>query len=53
MTLVEGHGDYVMDAVGPPWCRRWPRSGAKFQHRREGGNRSTEPSGDCSASTSR
>ena len=27
-TLLEGHADHVMDAVGPRWCRRWPPSAA-------------------------
>ena len=26
-TLLEGHADHVMDAVGP-WCRRWSPSDA-------------------------
>ncbi|GAA3442989.1 zinc-dependent metalloprotease [Planomonospora venezuelensis] len=39
MTLVEGHGDYVMDAVGPAVVPSVADIRAKFQHRREGGSR--------------
>ncbi|MFF4988558.1 zinc-dependent metalloprotease [Streptosporangium saharense] len=39
MTLVEGHGDYVMDAVGPSVVPTVADIRAKFQHRREGGSR--------------
>ncbi|MER7211886.1 zinc-dependent metalloprotease [Streptosporangium sp. NPDC000239] len=39
MTLVEGHGDYVMDAVGPAVVPTVADIRAKFQHRREGGSR--------------
>ncbi|GAA1258961.1 zinc-dependent metalloprotease [Sphaerisporangium rubeum] len=39
MTLVEGHGDYVMDAVGPSVVPSVAEIRAKFQHRREGGSR--------------
>jgi coenzyme F420 biosynthesis associated uncharacterized protein len=36
MTLAEGHGDYVMDAVGPEVVPSVADIRAKFQHRREG-----------------
>lgn len=39
MTLVEGHGDYVMDGVGPDVVPSVAEIRAKFQKRREGGNR--------------
>src|SRR5690606_3226885 len=39
MTLVEGHGDYVMDAVGPAVVPSVSDIRAKFQRRREGGSR--------------
>ncbi|MDH2425854.1 zinc-dependent metalloprotease [Sphaerisporangium sp. TRM90804] len=39
MTLVEGHGDYVMDAVGPSVVPSVADIRSKFQHRREGGSR--------------
>lgn len=39
MTLVEGHGDYVMDAVGPGVVPSVAEIRAKFQRRREGGTR--------------
>ncbi|MFC6083415.1 zinc-dependent metalloprotease [Sphaerisporangium aureirubrum] len=39
MTLVEGHGDYVMDAVGPTVVPSVAEIRSKFQHRREGGSR--------------
>ncbi|WP_206641884.1 zinc-dependent metalloprotease [Nonomuraea polychroma] len=39
MTLVEGHGDYVMDAVGPSVVPSVADIRAKFAHRREGGSR--------------
>ena len=39
MTLVEGHGDYVMDAVGPSVVPSVSDIRAKFAHRREGGSR--------------
>ncbi|MFC7730651.1 zinc-dependent metalloprotease [Actinomadura keratinilytica] len=39
MTLVEGHGDYVMDAVGPEVVPSVQQIRAKFQRRREGGTR--------------
>ncbi|MDF5758908.1 zinc-dependent metalloprotease [Spongiactinospora sp. TRM90649] len=39
MTLVEGHGDYVMDSVGPSVVPTVADIRAKFQHRREGGSR--------------
>ncbi|WP_030452943.1 zinc-dependent metalloprotease [Herbidospora cretacea] len=39
MTLVEGHGDYVMDAVGPGVVPSVADIRAKFQHRRAGGSR--------------
>ncbi len=39
MTLVEGHGDYVMDAVGPTVVPSVADIRAKFQHRRQGGSR--------------
>ncbi|GLX11214.1 MULTISPECIES: zinc-dependent metalloprotease [Microbispora] len=39
MTLVEGHGDYVMDAVGPSVVPSVAEIRAKFQRRREGGSR--------------
>ncbi|MDP9848198.1 coenzyme F420 biosynthesis associated uncharacterized protein [Streptosporangium lutulentum] len=39
MTLVEGHGDYVMDAVGPSVVPSVADIRAKFHHRREGGSR--------------
>ncbi|MQA87216.1 MAG: coenzyme F420 biosynthesis-associated protein [Streptosporangiales bacterium] len=39
MTLVEGHGDYVMDAVGPGVVPSVEEIRARFQRRREGGSR--------------
>ncbi|MFC7329250.1 zinc-dependent metalloprotease [Marinactinospora rubrisoli] len=39
MTLAEGHGDYVMDAVGPEVVPSVAEIRRKFQRRREGGNR--------------
>lgn len=39
MTLVEGHGDYVMDAVGPSVVPTVAEIRSKFQHRRQGGSR--------------
>ncbi|RCG29120.1 coenzyme F420 biosynthesis-associated protein [Sphaerisporangium album] len=39
MTLVEGHGDYVMDAVGPAVVPSVAEIRSRFQHRREGGSR--------------
>ncbi|MCW2901383.1 MAG: hypothetical protein JWO67_3648 [Streptosporangiaceae bacterium] len=39
MTLVEGHGDYVMDAVGPKVVPSVAEIRARFQNRREGGSR--------------
>ena len=39
MTLVEGHGDYVMDAVGPSVVPSVEQIRAKFNARRSGGNR--------------
>ncbi|MGW4959007.1 zinc-dependent metalloprotease [Nonomuraea sp. NPDC004186] len=39
MTLVEGHGDYVMDAVGPSVVPSVGDIRAKFAQRREGGSR--------------
>ncbi|SDH80156.1 putative hydrolase/uncharacterized protein, coenzyme F420 biosynthesis associated [Sinosporangium album] len=39
MTLVEGHGDFVMDAVGPSVVPSVAEIRGKFQHRREGGSR--------------
>jgi len=39
MTLVEGHGDYVMDAVGPSVVPSVADIRSKFQRRREGGSR--------------
>ncbi|MEV5887778.1 zinc-dependent metalloprotease [Nonomuraea fuscirosea] len=39
MTLVEGHGDYVMDAVGPSVVPSVADIRAKFAQRREGGSR--------------
>ncbi|MBA9001512.1 coenzyme F420 biosynthesis associated uncharacterized protein [Actinomadura cellulosilytica] len=39
MTLVEGHGDYVMDAVGPEVVPSVKEIRARFQGRREGGSR--------------
>ena len=38
MTLAEGHGDYVMDAVGPEVVPSVAEIRAKFQRRREGGS---------------
>ncbi|MFL6056751.1 MAG: zinc-dependent metalloprotease [Actinoallomurus sp.] len=38
MTLAEGHGDYVMDAVGPEVVPSVADIRAKFQRRREGGS---------------
>ena len=48
MTLVEGHGDYVMDAVGPAVVPRSADIRAKFAHRREGGSRA-RPHGPAAA----
>jgi coenzyme F420 biosynthesis associated uncharacterized protein len=39
MTLVEGHGDYVMDAVGPAVVPSVEEIRAKFNARRSTGNR--------------
>ncbi len=39
MTLVEGHGDYVMDAVGPAVVPSVEQIRAKFNARRTSGNR--------------
>ncbi|HEX4812563.1 MAG TPA: zinc-dependent metalloprotease [Nonomuraea sp.] len=39
MTLVEGHGDYVMDAVGPSVVPSVAEIRANFAKRREGGSR--------------
>jgi len=39
MTLVEGHGDYVMDAVGPAVVPSVEQIRAKFNARRTAGNR--------------
>jgi len=39
MTLVEGHGDYVMDAVGPAVVPSVEQIRAKFSARRASGNR--------------
>jgi len=39
MTLVEGHGDYVMDAVGPTVVPSVEQIRAKFNSRRSSGNR--------------
>jgi coenzyme F420 biosynthesis associated uncharacterized protein len=39
MTLVEGHGDYVMDAVGPQVVPSVAEIRSRFQGRREGGSR--------------
>lgn len=39
MTLVEGHGDYVMDAVGPGVVPTVAEIRSRFQRRREGGSR--------------
>jgi coenzyme F420 biosynthesis associated uncharacterized protein len=39
MTLVEGHGDYVMDAVGPAVVPSVEQIRAKFSARRGSGNR--------------
>jgi coenzyme F420 biosynthesis associated uncharacterized protein len=39
MTLVEGHGDYVMDAVGPAVVPSVAQIRAKFDARRSSGNR--------------
>ncbi|MFI0420187.1 zinc-dependent metalloprotease [Spongiactinospora sp. 9N601] len=39
MTLVEGHGDYVMDAVGPSVVPSVTEIRTRFQQRREGGSR--------------
>ena len=39
MTLVEGHGDYVMDAVGPAVVPSVAQIREKFNARRSGGNR--------------
>src|SRR5690606_41963344 len=39
MTLVEGHGDYVMDAVGPEVVPSVKQIRSRFQGRRDGGSR--------------
>ncbi len=39
MTLVEGHGDFVMDAVGPEVVPSVTQIRAKFSSRRGGGSR--------------
>ena len=48
MTLVEGHGDYVMDAVARGWCRRSRRSGRSS---RSGAARRAGWSRSCAASS--
>ncbi len=42
MTLVEGHGDYVMDAVGPSVVPSVAEIRSRFQRRREGGSRTDQ-----------
>jgi coenzyme F420 biosynthesis associated uncharacterized protein len=42
MTLVEGHGDYVMDAVGPQVVPTVADIRDKFSHRRGSGNRAEQ-----------
>ena len=39
MTLAEGHGDYVMDAVGPQVVPSVAEIRRRFERRRHGGNR--------------
>jgi coenzyme F420 biosynthesis associated uncharacterized protein len=39
MTLVEGHGDFVMDAVGPEVVPSVAHIRSRFQGRRDGGSR--------------
>ncbi|WP_019631962.1 zinc-dependent metalloprotease [Actinomadura atramentaria] len=39
MTLAEGHGDFVMDAVGPEVVPSVQKIRSRFQGRREGGSR--------------
>ncbi|RKS70737.1 putative hydrolase/coenzyme F420 biosynthesis associated uncharacterized protein [Actinomadura pelletieri DSM 43383] len=39
MTLVEGHGDYVMDAVGPEVVPSVQQIRSRFQGRRDGGSK--------------
>jgi coenzyme F420 biosynthesis associated uncharacterized protein len=39
MTLVEGHGDYVMDAVGPRVVPSVAEIREKFSHRRNSAGR--------------
>lgn len=39
MTLVEGHGDFVMDAVGPEVVPSVAEIRSRFQGRRDGGGR--------------
>lgn len=39
MTLVEGHGDYVMDAVGPEVVPSVKQIRSRFQGRRDGGSK--------------
>jgi coenzyme F420 biosynthesis associated uncharacterized protein len=39
MTLVEGHGDYVMDAVGPDVVPTVAEIRSRFQGRRDGSSR--------------
>ncbi|MGH3318588.1 MAG: zinc-dependent metalloprotease [Streptosporangiaceae bacterium] len=39
MTLIEGHGDYVMDGVGPDVVPSVAYIRERFQRRREGGSR--------------
>ncbi|MBO2460364.1 zinc-dependent metalloprotease [Actinomadura violacea] len=39
MTLVEGHGDYVMDAVGPEVVPSVEQIRSRFQGRRDGGSK--------------
>ena len=48
MTLVEGHGDYVMDAVGPQVVPSVAQIRARFNERRGTAGRS---SGRCAASS--
>src|SRR6202044_1797620 len=42
MTLVEGHGDYVMDAVGPQVVPSVADIREKFSHRRGSSNRAEQ-----------
>ena len=51
MTLVEGHGDYVMDAVGPQVVPSVEQIRMRFNERRGTGGGWSAPCAGSSAST--